>query len=112
MKKDLPHISDLTKEAVQIRRKHFQHDEVTIEYVKPALFDFLSNFSFQDSFNSAADKYLNDNMRLLEIGRIIDMEVAEAYGVKDFNLLDEEICPFPLSYPNTNQNTDSRANPH
>jgi len=103
----LARIADLCREAISIRRRHYMLNEMTIDFIHPALIGEMIDASLAKSIDKAATKYFKETINLLEIGHEIDIEVASAYGIDDTKILDVEICPYPLSYPQSDSSSIS-----
>jgi hypothetical protein len=97
-------IPEIVTELIALRRFELKGDEVSFDFVVPALCN--PEKSLSKAHEDEKSKYLESCLRALELANQIEEWASELYGLTpDFasDFLGVEICPFPTEYPQSNQ---------
>jgi hypothetical protein len=95
-------IGPKTNTAIELRRRHSQGDEASMDFIVPTILPVLHRLKASDAIRDAHERYYEDCVRLLHVAEEIDDIAADAYGI-DSDTLDIEVCPFPSKYPLSKQ---------
>lgn len=97
-------VPDMVSKLINARREELSGDEVSIDFVAPALAG--GTRSLKQSLENAIERYLQSCLSILRDAGNLEMWACKVYGLppsaaEDF--LSAEVCRFPTEYPRRRQ---------